>query len=1480
MLTLLATLVPRFAFADIPGPYAPDADTLYLFHFDEAAGGTLTANSGSKGGVAYSVNEVSASATPPTVTTMLGAAGYSTNSPTSISFGNCMTNPTTGYLFGYDYNNSGAYQGDVNSGTQSADRLSLTNLNIGNGGQTPFTLEALIRPVSTSGLQEIICTDNSQATALRGFQFRINGGLLQFQLNGGTAPQALSGTIPTTGSNAFVAGTWYHVAFTYDGTTGRLYWSKLNQSSTAANLLISAALTIDSSHGAIQGPLTIGNENSGPAGERFLGSIDEVRVSSVARAANQMQFIASSTLILTCSTNKTVMCGGNWSFDAPTATNTCGGASVVITVLNTVTNGICPKLITRTWLATNSCGGNAQTCSQTVTNIDTTPPTISGLTNKSVNCGDTLSFDTPFISDACCGTNFSVLITTATNSSNPLMVTRTWRATDCCNNMATNSQTLTILSNCCLTISGEVITANPTNCIFTYTFTVQNDTTQAVSYVSMATTNGSYVFGQSLTYLNPPLQPGQSRQITQTITAPAYRQICFYLGLHNATLVECCSLVHCVTLPGCCTPCDQSRTYSTASDFTNNGVLMNLIYTNGALRFPTHTQPFPFVYIPCSWRGTVVKIDINSGAVLGEYYTAPAGISSGASGFERHNIINAYDQLGSNPSRTTVDLIGNVWVGNRSENRAHFGTVTKIALIIGGTRGNKANDQGGLNYTFVPDPNGNYLQPPFKYNSGAVDRDGDGLIKTSRRLGDILEWNGPELDNGRAATADDECITSYTVLNKIIGGIRTIAVDRNNDVWVAHNGGVHQKVKGATGLPMIGTEFTGPNNSGGYGGLIDGNNVLWSARGVLNHLLRVDLTTGLKTDLDSTNGNYGLSIDPCNGNIWHATVDRNLIFVRNPSGTVLNPLGYSELSPNSASYAQGVTVTESGSVWIAHSLVYPNNGANTIGHLRTTGFAVGTVDLRVVSLPGSPFGFIPPGNEGPHGPTGVAVDSNGKIWVSCFHSSRVMRVDPNLGSLSGGFRVGAVDLVVDLNAEGGPPANPYTYSDKTGIMAVGVTSATGFWDFIQQSCGPGTVWGTISWTACSTNVKVEVRAADKVTGLPGQPWKAIKNGKSFCGGFFSPYSLYPVKVQGQYLEVRVTLKRGTASPCDPSTNCLQNLTIKCCSPSGPDVGWDQLGPVRTTNNFTLVTNRPVVVNWDGQPITLTWSTNGVVAQTDFLPGGSGPTNATVDFINAYPPGSNSVELVASGTNFDHLDFETYVIVGDIEPPVWSDTPAISIVGYNTTLPDLITGLTTNNLSDDWTSFADIVKLQSPPAGTVVTQGIQMVQLTATDQAGNTSTNFVPFALAPVLAITSPVRYEAASTASGMPVTIQIASNITDVVQVRYYLNGNLVASSFTPPFGLTLTNVAAGSYDLQVEAVNGSGQTSRSLPVLISFVQLLSANLQLSASGGTNTLTWPAGWTLQSATQVTGPWTNVPAATSPFTMQNTNPQRFFRLVSP
>jgi autotransporter-associated beta strand protein len=302
---LTAMLVPSLSRAYIVGPYTPDANTLFLLHFDEPAGSSATTNVGLKGGNLITVTNTTTGnglAAPPIVTTMLGQTAY-TNAAAQIGFGSCVsaTNavnptlyPTVNGIIGYDGNKDGAYEGDVqSSGTPSVDAIALTNLNIGVNGVTPFTIEALICPTTLGANQEIVCTDSywANTTPSRGFQFKItNTGLLQFNIipvSGGSQ----SATIPT-GSlpQAFVPGTWYHVAVTYDGSFLKFYWTKLDPSNTVANLI--GTFTI----GAIYGnntnvePLVIGNENRGSSSEDFQGLIDEVRISNVARANNQMQF--------------------------------------------------------------------------------------------------------------------------------------------------------------------------------------------------------------------------------------------------------------------------------------------------------------------------------------------------------------------------------------------------------------------------------------------------------------------------------------------------------------------------------------------------------------------------------------------------------------------------------------------------------------------------------------------------------------------------------------------------------------------------------------------------------------------------------------------------------------------------------------------------------------------------------------------------------------------------------------------------------------------------------------------------------------------------------------------------------------------------------------------------------------------------------------------------------------------------------------
>jgi len=269
-------------------PYTADANTVYLYHLNEAALATSAANAGSSGfnAIAFDGNPANNNATTaqPVATNILGATGYT-------GFGNAANISAIDLGLGVDANASGGFQMGLNGGA-SPDAILHSSFA---GADGSFTMEAMLNiPAITGPTREIICTDNSVGT--RGFQFRINAtGNLEFNFIG-TAPAAYLVPIPTTGTHGFVANQWFHVALSYDGPTHTTtyYWTRVSSGSTTANV-IGTPGTVETTDGAVSAPLVIGNEarsaGSGVnSGEGLIGLMDEVRISKVARTASQFIF--------------------------------------------------------------------------------------------------------------------------------------------------------------------------------------------------------------------------------------------------------------------------------------------------------------------------------------------------------------------------------------------------------------------------------------------------------------------------------------------------------------------------------------------------------------------------------------------------------------------------------------------------------------------------------------------------------------------------------------------------------------------------------------------------------------------------------------------------------------------------------------------------------------------------------------------------------------------------------------------------------------------------------------------------------------------------------------------------------------------------------------------------------------------------------------------------------------------------------------
>ncbi len=482
---------------------------------------------------------------------------------------------------------------------------------------------------------------------------------------------------------------------------------------------------------------------------------------------------------------------------------------------------------------------------------------------------------------------------------------------------------------------------------------------------------------------------------------------------------------------------------------------------------PNIVTQFDFIWVAASGRDGAVLIDTDhvdpdgvstladsaagNGAVLGEYRTAPQG------------------QPG-NPSRTTVDLNGDVWIGNRNA-AAGGGSAVKIT----------SNPGAGPTSSGV-------------WNGATFDR---------------LDWDnaGSADTNGGTSTADDVAITQYIRTDSTNN--RTIAIDASNNVWIGGTGNRWHNAYTEDGV-KIGNTSTVPE--GGYGGLIDGNGILWSSDFSASTIARYDTNapdpaSSYIGSVTTGGQSYGLGIDS-GGNIWNShwtsgTISKldsngNLLFTRSTGGNG----------------GRGVAVTPDDNIWVANSFT------GNVTRLDNNG--------DIVSL-------IPVGNT----PTGVSVDSNGKVWVTNLGSDDVVRIDPATNQ-------------IDLRVELGGNADPYNYSDMTGSVSGGVTNPTGNWVSGAIDGGSAlTIWEQVFWNQepegdipVGTTLDVQLRVADTEAGLSGLAWTSFASGDT-------------VGLQGQYAQIRAVFTRpGTQGAPTP---VLSDVTLTTSAIPLPATGWLVIG---------------------------------------------------------------------------------------------------------------------------------------------------------------------------------------------------------------------------------------------------------------------------------------------------------------------------------
>ena len=327
---------------------------------------------------------------------------------------------------------------------------------------------------------------------------------------------------------------------------------------------------------------------------------------------------------------------------------------------------------------------------------------------------------------------------------------------------------------------------------------------------------------------------------------------------------------------------------------------------------------FSLIWIANSPEGTVSKIDTQTRVEVGRYYTGPTN-------------------GGDDPSRTSVNLAGDVAVTNRS------GGIAKFAAR----------------------------------EADCIDANGNGTIDTSTGPGDVR------------AFGEDECLLWHLALpngGSNTQGPRPTAWDAgasNNPcaadsfrVWVGYydigiNSGHFYRLDGSTGTIL--DEVVTPNWSvdgsasyGPYGGAVDSAGHFWTT-GLRGPLVRIDGTTleMRQWEFPAESDSYGMALD-ADGHVWTAGLSGWLTHF-DPNTETFETFS---LGPNSL---RGLQIDREGSLWAAV------NGACGVAQFDV---ATRTIVNANIPLPGCGT------------PVGVSIDIDGFVWVPDQVANLAYKVNP------------------------------------------------------------------------------------------------------------------------------------------------------------------------------------------------------------------------------------------------------------------------------------------------------------------------------------------------------------------------------------------------------------------------------------------------------------------------------------------------------
>ena len=484
---------------------------------------------------------------------------------------------------------------------------------------------------------------------------------------------------------------------------------------------------------------------------------------------------------------------------------------------------------------------------------------------------------------------------------------------------------------------------------------------------------------------------------------------------------------------------------------------------DGSLVLDQSEANFTFLWAANSEEGTVSKIDTRTGHEMARYVTALPNVANDIPSPLQHCSFPEGNNPGEGncPSRTAVDMQGNVWVANRAF--GHQGSVTKIL--------NRCQD---------------------KNHNGEIDTSSD------VNGNNIIDLNNPDEFLG----VNDECI-EFTIPIGSPGAVpRALAIDpfapRRNvgSVWVG--AWVEQKfyrVDNQSGeiLEIVDVPIHP------YGAVMDRHRRLWSTDGGggSDGLIAIYSSTDpvlAPSDVSPVypfrntigcQGSYGVAVDS-NDRVWVGGYPCEAAYRFDPDSeswlTVQLPRG--------TGVGRGIAVSRDGWVYQGHSWTTDNYLVAKVSRFRIEDGS----QIQVWDLPGN------------QGTIGVGLDFQENVWAINEASSNATRINTETGAMDS-FPTGQ---------------GPYTYSDFTGYQLRTFTAAMGSYTTMTEACqtqGVAGQWQTLSWEADTppgTAVQVQVRTAEHVNQLAGAeyygPWNR------------SPVDLHAAGVpDGNVIEIYVQL---------------------------------------------------------------------------------------------------------------------------------------------------------------------------------------------------------------------------------------------------------------------------------------------------------------------------------------------------------------------